>query len=303
MQEILLRAGSFVAIIVLGFVLRRMGVLKREEAFPVLSAIVIKITLPCAIICSFAGREIDLSLLLLVLLGIGCGVAHILLALVINPKSDPSRRAFEVLNLPSYNIGNFTMPFAQSFLGPTGVIVTSLFDTGNAMITLGTALGVAKSVKEGSGFSLKRVLHSLSRSVPFLTYIVMMVLCLLHLKPPALVLSVAETISGGNAFLAMLMIGVGFRLEADPAQLGRVARVVGLRYIMAILLALVFYFCLPFALEVRQTLVLLVFSPPGSVVPAFTGELGEDVGLSAAINSVSILLSIATIVALLTVML
>jgi len=39
------------------------------------------------------------------------------------------------------------------------------------------------------------------------------------------------------------------------------------------------------------------------VVPAFTGELGEDVGLSAAINSVSILLSIATIVGLLTVML
>jgi predicted permease len=101
----------------------------------------------------------------------------------------------------------------------------------------------------------------------------------------------------------MLMIGVGFRLEADRSQLARVARVVGIRYAASILFALLFYFCLPFALEVRQTLVILVFSPPGSVVPAFTGELGEDVGLSAAINSVSILLSIATIVALLAVML
>jgi len=303
MQEILTRAGCFVAIIILGYVLRRMGVLKREEAFPVLSTIVIKITLPCAIIGSFAGREIDPSLLLVVLLGIGCGVVLMGLGFVLNLRAPAAKRAFEILNLPSYNIGNFTLPFAQSFLGSTGVIVTSLFDTGNAMITLGTALGVAKSVKEGSGFSIRRILRALSRSVPFLTYIVMMVLCLLHLKPPAIVLSVAETISGGNAFLAMLMIGVGFKLEANREQLGQVARVVGSRYVTSILFALIFYFCLPFALEVRQTLVILVFSPPGSVVPAFTGELGEDVGLSAAINSVSILLSIATIVGLLTVML
>lgn len=303
MQEILTRAGCFVAIIVLGYVLRRLGVLKREEAFPVLSAIVIKITLPAAIIVSFAGKEIDPTMLVLILLGFGCGAAHILLAFLLNVKSSTSKRAFEILNLPSYNIGNFTLPFAQSFLGSTGVIVTSLFDTGNAMITLGTALGVAKSVKEGSGFSIRRIVRGLSRSVPFLTYIVMMVLCLLNLKPPGIILSVAETIAGGNAFLAMLMIGVGFRLEANRAQLGQVARVVGIRYVVAIIFALLFYFCLPFALEVRQTLVILVFSPPGSVVPAFTGELGEDVGLSAAINSINILLSIATIVALLTIML
>lgn len=303
MQEILTRAGCFVAIIILGFVLRRMGVLKREEAFPVLSTIVIKITLPAAIITSFAGREIDPAMLMLVVLGFACGIVLILLGFLLNLHSDASKRAFEILNLPSYNIGNFTMPFAQSFLGPTGVIVTSLFDTGNAMITLGTALGVAKSVKEGSGFSVGRIVRALSRSIPFLTYIVMMILCLLHLSPPGIVMSVAQTIAGGNAFLAMLMIGVGFRLEANWEQLGQVARVVGIRYIVAIVLAALFYFCLPFALEVRQTLVILVFSPPGSVVPAFTGELGEDVGLSAAINSVSILLSIATIVALLTVML
>jgi len=303
MQEIVTRAGCFVAIIILGYVLRRLGVLKREEAFPVLSALVIKITLPAAIIVSFAGKEIDPAMLMLVVLGFACGVVYIALGFVLNTRATPSKRAFEILNLPSYNIGNFTLPFAQSFLGSTGVIVTSLFDTGNAMITLGTALGVAKAVKEGSGFSVKRIVKALSKSVPFLTYIIMMALCLLNLRPPAIVLSIAETISGGNAFLAMLMIGVGFKLEANREQLGQVIRVVGIRYVMAIILAAVFYFCLPFALEVRQTLVILVFSPPGSVVPAFTGELGEDVGLSAAINSVSILLSIATIVGLLTVML
>lgn len=303
MQDILTRAGCFVLIILLGYVLRKAGVLKREEAFPVLSTIVIKITLPCAIIVSFADKEIDPAMLALVLLGIGCGVVLMILGYVLNLRRSASKRAFEVLNLPSYNIGNFTMPFAQSFLGPTGVIVTSLFDTGNAVITLGTALGVAKSVKEGSGFSVRRILGALSKSVPFMTYLLMMALSMLHISVPGIVISVAQTISGGNAFLAMLMIGVGFRLEANREQLSQVVRIIGIRYVVAILFALVFYFCLPFALEVRQTLVILVFSPPGSVVPAFTGELGEDVGLSAAINSVGILLSIATIVTLLTVML
>ena len=54
MLEILTRAGSFVAIIVLGFVLKKIGVF-REEDFGVLSRITIRITLPAAIITSFAG--------------------------------------------------------------------------------------------------------------------------------------------------------------------------------------------------------------------------------------------------------
>ena len=76
MLEILTRAGSFVAIIVLGFVLKKIGVFK-EEDFSVLSKITIRITLPAAIITSFAGKEIDPSLLVLLFLGIGCGAVYI----------------------------------------------------------------------------------------------------------------------------------------------------------------------------------------------------------------------------------
>ena len=54
MLEILTRAGSFIAIILLGFLLKKIGVFK-EEDFGVLSKICIRITLPAAIITSFAG--------------------------------------------------------------------------------------------------------------------------------------------------------------------------------------------------------------------------------------------------------
>ena len=59
-----------------------------------------------------------------------------------------------MLNSCGYNIGNFTLPFIQSFLGPVGVITTSLFDTGNACICLGDAYSVASMVKDGGSFSV-----------------------------------------------------------------------------------------------------------------------------------------------------
>ena len=56
-------------------------------------------------------------------------------------------------------------------------------------------------------------------------------------------------------------------------------------------------------MQIRQALVILAFSPIGSAVPAFTEELKGDVGLSSAVNSISMVLSIAIIVALLAIML
>ena len=68
-------------------------------------------------------------------------------------------------------------------------------------------------------------------------------------------------------------------------------------------LAWVFYFVTPFALEIRQTLVLLAFSPIGAAVPAFTAEMKGDFGLSSAVNSICILCSIVFMTTLMLIML
>ena len=101
----------------------------------------------------------------------------------------------------------------------------------------------------------------------------------------------------------MLMIGVGFKLSGDKSQIGSIVKILSVRYAIAAVLALCFYFLLPFSVEIRQTLVILAFSPIGSAVPVFTAELKSDVGLSSAINSIAIVISIVIIVALLMVML
>ena len=302
MQDILIKAGCFVAIIILGYTMKRIGVLKQED-FMVLSKIVIRITTPAAIAVSFAGKVIDLSLLLLVLLGFGAGVVLVAAAYLTNLQNSKSRRAFDMLNVAGYNIGNFALPFVQGFLGPMGIIVTGLFDTGNAVVALGGAYGAAATVKDGRSFSLKLIADKLMHSVPFVCYILLVTLNLAKISLPAPLISFLQIIANANAFLAMFMLGVGFNLTGDFKQIGIIAKVLGLRYGLSAVMAAAAFFLLPFDHEVRSTLVILMFSPISAIVPAFTGDLGEDVGLSSAINSISIICSIVIIVVLLSVLL
>lgn len=302
MQDILVKAGCYIAIIFLGYILRQKGFFG-PEAFGTLSKILMKITLPCAVIASNAGKAIDSSMLTIVLLSFGAGVLYMILGSVIYKNKGKDAQAFGILNIPGYNIGTFAMPFTQNFLGSMGNITTSIFDMGNALICLGGAYGVAASVKEGKGFNIKRIFKNLVTSVPCMTIIIMVVLNLFALTPPKPVVAFAQIVGNANAFLAMFTIGVGFKLSGNRSQLADMAKILGTRYGVAAILALIYYFVLPFELEVRQALVILAFSPIGSAIPVFTAELKGDVGLSAAINSVAIVISIVIIVILLVVML
>ena len=290
MLDILIRASCFVAIIFLGYCLRKFGFFKSED-FTILSRIVIYITLPAAIVMNFSGKQINASMLSLGLLGLGSGLLYAGIGYLINQKASRDKQSFEMLNLSGYNIGTFMLPFAQNFLGSAGALCCSLFDTGNSIICLGGTYSLASMVKDGNGFSVKRVLMAMVTSVPFMTYVIMVTMNLAQIPVPNIVASFAELIANSNAFMAMLMIGVGFKLEYNPSQLGLIAKLLTIRYGISVLLALIYYFVFPLSLEIRQTLVILCFSPIASAAPAFTGELQGNVGLSSALNSISIVIS------------
>lgn len=295
MAEILMKAGSFIAIIILGYVLRRRGFFK-EEDFYVLSRIVLKITLPAAIVTNFTGIDMKPSMLLMSLLGLGGGIILTGMAFLISAGKNGEEKAFNIINLTGYNIGNFTMPFAQSFLGPLGVVATSLFDSGNALVCLGGTYSVAVMAKGEKGkFSIMPIIKTLLSSVPFDAYLLMTVLSLLHLSLPAPMVLFTGIIANGNAFMAMLMLGVGFKMTLDKSRMGKIIQILFIRYSVSIALAAAFYFLLPFELEYRQALAILALSPIASAAPAFTGDLDGDIGLASAVNSISIVISIVLI--------
>ena len=277
MLDILVRAGCFVGIIILGGVLRKIKFFK-EEDFTVLSKIVLRITLPAAIVTSFAGKKVELSMLLLSLMGIGIGAVYIGLAFALNRRKTKEDTIFDVVNLSGYNIGAFTMPFVQSFLGPVGVISTSLFDVGNAFVCLGGSHGIGICLKQGGKLSIKKIIRTMFRSVSFD--------------------NAREYSSPINS-----MIGVGFKLSGDKKKIGRIVRTLFVRYGVGLVFALSCFYLLPFPREVKVALMILAFGPFPSSSPIYTDDLEGDVGLSSALNSISIVCSITFIVIILMVML
>ena len=302
MLDILVRAGCFIGIIILGYVLRKINFFK-EGDFTVLSKIVLRITLPAAIVTSFAGKQVKWSMLLLSLMGIAIGAVYVGLAFVLNRRKPKEDTVFDVVNLSGYNIGAFTMPFVQNFLGPVGVISTSLFDVGNAFVCLGGSHGIGICLKHGGRLSIKKIVKTMLKSVAFDTYLIMLLIGMAKITLPSPILSFAQLIGNANPFIAMLMIGVGFKLSGDKEKIGRIVRTLFVRYGVGLVFALSCFYLLPFPREVKVALMILAFSPFPSSSPIYTSDLEGDVGLSSALNSISIVCSITFIVIILMVML
>ena len=205
-----------------------------------MSKIMVKITLPASIIVNFSQTKMEPSMFLLCLLGFGGGILYMALGWIMGGKN-PDEKGFQILNLSGYSIGSFTMPFTSSFFGPAGVVVTSLFDTGNAVIALGGSYSIGAMVKNREKkFSFIPLCKTLLCSVPFDAYLFMYILYWLHLSLPAPVLNIAQLVANANAFLAMLMLGVGFKLSGDRTQMSKIVKMLGVRYGVAVLTAAAF---------------------------------------------------------------
>ena len=193
------------------------------------------------------------------------------------------------------------MPFVQGFLGAPGVACTSLFDTGNAVVCTGGSYAVAMSVagKGGNGdkHQIRRIVVQLLKSVPFDCYVIMTALTMAGLRLPVFADQVAETVGNANTFLSMTMIGLGLELHMTREQTGSVAKILGTRFVISAVLAVLFYQFLPFSQEIRRTLAILMFGPVSALGVPYTSMLEGDVNLASAVNSASIILGIVSLTA------
>ena len=111
------------------------------------------------------------------------------------------------------------------------------------------------------------------------------------------------TIGGLTVHGYGLMIGIGFEIRLGREKLARLAKILILRYGLAVFMAVAAYQFLPFDLDVRRAMALVALGPVSSVATAYTGRLEGDVELASAINSLSILMGVVTTTAALLIML
>lgn len=299
MEAILVKAGGFLFMIALGFVLKRIGLFSINDS-GVLSKIVLKITLPMAIVSNFKGLELNSSFLAAIMIGFLVHFISIPAALFVARKKPAEQKAFYIINSSGYNIGLCTLPYMSSFFAAEAVATVCMFDVGNAIMCFGFTFAIATMVSKGKGnVNKKEIVKTLFSSMPFVTYLVMILLCAAQIALPEPVYTVAGMIGQANAFVAMLLIGILFEPKFNRNELKDMLGVFTLRMVLGAAFALCIYYFLPIPLMYRQILAVVVFSPILSVAPIYTERCGYNRSVAAVLNSLMLPFSMVVMTLLL----
>ncbi|HQY98663.1 MAG TPA: AEC family transporter [Propionicimonas sp.] len=292
MLEIVAKALSLIAIVGIGLGIKRLGWAKPSD-FKLFARLVLTVTLPCALLTSFNDYHLDRALLGLVALGLVTVVAQQVIGFLLAARRGRQQQAFAVINSGTYNIGAFGTPYLAGFMGPHAMIYSTLFDIGNAFASAGVGYGWGMALAgEPGSHRWRDTGRTLARSPVFVTYLVLLVMRLFDLRLPDAVIVFTSTVGAANPFLAMLMIGIGLELELHPSKYRAAARHLAVRYAFSIVTAIACWTLLPFPVEARLVVVMLLFAPIASMVPGFTSRAGLDVELSAFMTSVSLVVGI-----------
>lgn len=292
MGAMLVKAISLILIIVIGYNMKRVGWVSLSD-FPKFSKIVLWVTLPCALATSFNEFEISYNLLFLVAIGIGVNLIQQLAGYLVNRHTDAKTQAFGILNIGSYNIGAFAMPYISGFIGSESIIFASLFDVGNAIGAAGIGYGCALSItNENEKTSVLQFLKNMLRSPVFDIYLFLLIIRLMDLHLPNAVITFTSTVGSANTFMAMLMIGIGLELHLDQKKFKMAFKYLGMRYGFALIFTIIVAFFIPFPHQVKTVLCMLFFSPIASMIAGFTSDVKGDVETSAFMTSFSIIMGI-----------
>ena len=296
MLVVLSKAIAFVLIILIGYICKRRGVFAPTD-YQLISKIVLNITLPCAVISSFAHFQLDLSLLAAVALGLSGNCMMLFVALMLTRRETLAAKIFYIFSLAGYNIGCFTLPFAQAFLTPFAVVALCMFDVGNSIMCTGmtyaltaSCIGYADGHKDR--FSMKSIAEKLLHSAPFVVYISMLILSLVGVQFPKSVYTFTDIVGAANPFLSMLMIGMMFEIKLDKQAMGYVKELFSVRYLTSLACAGAFIYFAPFKQEVNYVIALAFMAPCTIIGPIFVEKLGGNVQLASLFNSMTIITSV-----------
>ena len=297
MADIIFKVLGYVGIIALAYILKRAGAIKRSDA-DVISKMLLWVTLPCSVITAFSFGSDIAKLIYMPILGFALNWLMIGVAFLFSRKKDKKDRVLYSLTFSGFNIGAFALPFVQGFLGSPEIVATvCTFDVGNAIMSTGGVYALSKGIIGGKN-SPKEFLKNLFSSVPFDTYLLMFVLTIFGITLPTPVLNLVSVAANANGFVAMFLIGVLLEFSSKPSFLKKTATILIVRYIGSILFALAAYFLLPLPVELKQGIVIIMFSPITALASVFANKCDARSDIAGFAASCSFVISIICITVL-----
>ena len=300
MEETIIKAAILVSFIFCGYLLKQLRLFGRST-FNTISTIVFNITLPSVIIVNLNGIHFETRYLLISLLAIVFNLIMVGAGWAAGKTKD--EKAFYMLNMNGYNIGNFALPFVSYFFDSAAVLIVCIFDAGNSLMCLGGAYGLARCVRGEKGESIVTILaKAIFSSLPVLSYITMIILSLTGFELPSVLIDWAKVPASANTFLSMLMIGVALGLSLKKEYLKLIYTDVGLRLLMSVVFMAFVYAVLDYPMAIKKVLMVLVFAPVAGMACYYTAKMKLKIEVAACISSFYILLSIVVMSSLIIVL-
>jgi predicted permease len=286
---------GFVGIVLLGAALRALGFVDREDARP-LNAVIIYVGLPAFIFRAVHGAPISLASLSTV------GVAWLVFAVILGAaliavrllRLERRRAGGFVLAASLGNTGYIGYPLTAALLGPAAVPVTVLYDVfGTVMQLVLVGFPLARRYGSGPTMNPRRLLRELV-TFPALVAVIAALLTS-GVRIPIPVMDWLGVVASMVAPLIMLSVGISLRPKAIARGAAALAVLVGLRLVLAPVVAAGFGSLVAGDISVFRTTVLEA-SMPSMMLTLAVGERFElDDDFIASAVFVTTALSVITI--------
>ena len=274
MEELLAKSAGFLLLIGLGFGGKKVGLFRVEDRF-VLSKVMLYITMPCLFISFFEDFEPAPTLILMFVLGIAVNLILCYTGLFFARHKSGTEKALYMLNCSGHNIGAFAIPIIATLFPSAAVIATSMYDIGNSIMSAGGTYALAANYTDKErGMRWSLFFRRLFSSVPFDTYLIMVVLSLLHVRFPAPVYEVAGMIGAPTVILTMIL------------------EILAIRLVGAFAIATFAWFFLPLSQLEKMVLYLILFAPIPSLTPNFCSKCGCKPSVYGALSSITVPISL-----------
>ncbi|MBT1165530.1 AEC family transporter [Bifidobacterium simiarum] len=285
---VIFKSGALLLVILGVYALKRLHIFG-EHDYKVAQGFAFNLTLPCAIVMSFATNKHDMSMLWIVLFGFVCAIIPLVLVFLgTHREPDKRYRAFTMLASSGLNLGAFCLPVAQTFMGASAGLPVIMMDIGNAMVATAAALSLTKGLLHmgDSAAALPMVLrvrniaHDFVSSLSFDTYMLMLVLMFAHVQIPDPIVELVTPFANANAFCCMAMIGLMMEVPHERKDRLTLLKVIAWRTAFSVVIALAAWYIMPFDLRIREILTLAALSPITVFATKFADSLTGNAKLA-----------------------
>ena len=282
-----------VAIIIIGYVLKRVNILKESDGVTI-SRIIFNITLPALVIVSLNSVKIEASLMLIPIIILLYGILSFVLAYFVFKKENKELKGTLMMLASGYNVGLFVFPIVEAIWGAEGLLYFRMFDVGNSIIVFGLVYLVGSYFSE-EGLALKpiSILKKFGKSIPFMSYVIMSILNFSHIHLPSGIIDVATIISKANMPLSLLLLGLYLNFTFEKQYIKPITKFLLFRYGLGLFVGIVLYFFLPVNEMFKYTILMGLILPIGLAVIPYAHEFKyKTTLLIGTISNICIIISI-----------